>query len=98
MGKLVASFDPDKAFMGTHVLVKESDRFLKKYYNKINYVSITPTGDYYLHDVGILVNKKADRLNTVGGNFPVFCSGAIEGEEFEWIEDSIIYDRGGNKI
>ena len=83
---------------GTHVIVLPSDKYLKKYWNKIAFVTITPNGRYNLHDMGSIGNSKIDRLSKPGMYCSIFYNGAIPGVHFNWINNSKIYNSVGELV
>jgi len=83
---------------GTHILTLPSDKFLKKYHNKINYLMVKSDGTYSLSDAGLFGNSKKVRLERHHIYSPIFLTNSIEGVDFKWIENSIIYDKFGNII
>ncbi len=75
---------------GTHVMILPNSGYLKKYWDKIGYVTVNSDGSYDLHDA--LGGSKKERLEKPWNYSSVYFTNAIPGVHFNWIKNSIIYD------
>ena len=98
MEKLELYRDINNVSQGTHVIVLPHNDYLKKYFNKIHYVTRSSDNSYHLHNLDHIGSSREERLRKSGIYCPVFHTDAIEGVHFMWIDGSIVYDKFGKPI
>ncbi len=91
--ELNPDFSSDWVFEGTHVKCLPNDLFIKKYWNKIVYITIDMNGGYNLHDMSSISNSNKTKLIECGVYSPVFWSQAKSDIHFEWLEHGDVYNQ-----
>lgn len=81
---------------GTHVMVLPHEDFLKKHWNKVGYVSKSSDNTFKLHNMSFIGNSNKERIKKPGNYCPIFFSNAIPETHFNWIENSVVYDKFGD--